>query len=993
MPIASLLLALALTAAPAQFDTIPARNVGPAIMGGRVETIAAVESDPDVIYIGAATGGVWKTENGGTTWAPVFDDKGTTSIGAIAVSRSNPAVVWVGTGESNNRQSSSWGNGVWKSTDAGATWQHMGLADSRHVGGIAIDPRDPDVVYVAALGHLWGPNAERGLFKTTDGGRTWTNTKFIDEDTGFTDVVMDPSNPRVLYAAAYQRRRTAWGFSGGGPGSGLYKTTDGARTWTRLGGGLPAGDLGKIGIDVFRKNPAIVYATVEHKSAGGVYRSADRGRTWTKVNSLNPRPMYFSHIRVDPSNDQRVYLLAAPLYVSDDGGRTFRSDGARNVHVDHHALWIDPRDPAHLVLGNDGGVFMSRDAALTWQRVNNIPLGQFYTVGADMGRPYRLYGGLQDNGVWAGPSATWNRVGPLDDDWIQVAGGDGMSVAPDPLDPGTAYVSTQNGRAMRFDTASGERRGIRPYEPDPNEDADPPEAGQPELPDATRFYWTSPLAVSTHNPRTLYIAGNRLWRSLDRGEHWRPVSPDLTRQIDRNTLPIMGRVPDGDTLSKHDGVDAYGTATAFAESPIDPGLLVVGTDDGNVQLSTDGGVSWTEISGRFAGIRERTPVSHVALSAHDPARMFVAFDGHQLDDLAPHLFRSDDGGATWRAVTSGLDSVVRTMIEDPRNPELLFAGLENGLWASADGGTSWSKVGGGLPDVPVYDLRIHPRDRDLIVGTHGRSIYIVPIAALEALTTEVAASAAHLFTPARATAFNYLEHRDFLAQATYVGANPPYGAAIDYWLREAAGGARLVIAGRDGTVVREIDAPAGAGLHRVVWDLRYEAPPAPPRADPPAGVVPGDPRPAESTKARVPGDFGGGGDPTGGEAGEPRRAPEGPEVLPGEYVVTLRAAGVEQRARLVVSGDPRVAVSDESRQARFDLLFRLYDLQKQVYPVQQEVADVLKQLGAATRALGAASDVPDDLKAAGDAATKALRQAQTRLGRALQQASGAARDQ
>ncbi|MGE3277066.1 MAG: glycosyl hydrolase [Vicinamibacterales bacterium] len=989
MRIRFLVLLLALAAVPA--GAVPARNVGPAIMGGRVETIAVVEANPDIIYIGAATGGVWKTENGGATWAPIFDHQGTTAIGAIAVSQRNPAIVWVGTGESNNRQSSSWGNGVWKSTDGGASWTSMGLADTHHIGGIVIDPRNPDVVYVAALGHLWGPNVERGLFKTTDGGRTWTNTKFIDEDTGFTDVVMDPSNPSVLYAAAYQRRRTPWGFSGGGPGSGLYKTTNAGRTWTRLEGGLPEGDLGKIGIDVFRRNPAIVYATVEHETEGGIYRSADRGRTWTKVNGLNPRPMYFSHIRIDPVNDQRIYLLAAPLYVSDDGGTTFRSDGARNVHVDHHALWIDPAEPSNLVLGNDGGVFMSRDAARTWTRVNNIPLGQFYTVSADMDRPYRLYGGLQDNGVWSGPSATWHRVGPLNDDWIQVAGGDGMAVAADPLDPGTAYVSTQNGRAMRFDVASGETRGIRPYEPTDAEDADPPGKGEPEPLDPTRFYWTSPLVVSAHNPRTLYIAGNRLWRSLDRGERWRPVSPDLTKQIVRDTLPIMGRVPDEHTLSKHDGVSAYGTATAFAESPVDPGLLMVGTDDGNVQITRDGGTSWREISARFEGLPARTPVADLLLSVHEAGRMFAAFDGHQQDDYRPHLFRSDDGGETWRPVGTALGTVVRSIAESPRNPDLLFVGLENGVRMSMDGGASWEPVNDALPDVPVYDLQIHPRDRDLILGSHGRSIYILPIDALERLTSDVRAEALHLFAPAGATEFRYLEHRDFLAQAEYVGANPPYGAAIDYWLRSETPDARLVIRDGDGEVVREIEAPGGAGLHRVVWDLRYAEPPQPPRPPATAGVVAGDPRPAESTAAAVPGDFGGGGDPTGGEAGEPRRPAEGPEVRPGAYRVTLRAGGAERHVTLRVDGDPRLSTDEAAQQARFELLHGYYELQRQVYPVQQQVAGVLRQVRATNRALTDA-DVPATLREAGEAAAKALGDAQSRLNRAMQQAGGAARD-
>ena len=976
------------------------RNIGPAIMGGRIDDVAAIESDPDIIYVGAATGGVWKTTNGGTTWTPIFDDYGTTSIGDLAIAPSNPDIVWVGTGEPNNRQSSSWGNGVWKSTDAGRSFQHLGLRDTHHIGRIVVDPRNPDVVYVAAVGRLWGPHRERGLFKTTDGGRTWINTKFIDDDTGFTDVAMDPSNSNVLYAAAYQRRRTPWGFSGGGPGSGLYKTTDAGRTWTKLTTGLPSGDLGRIGIDIYRKNASVVYATIEHRREGGIYRSDDAGRNWAKINSLNPRPSYYSQVRIDPGNDRRIYVLGPSLYVSDDGGKTFRSDGARNVHVDHHALWIDPHDTTNLVIGNDGGIFMSRDGARTWMRINNIPLGQFYSVGTDMRRPYHVYGGLQDNGVWSGPSATWNRVGPLNDDWIQVAGGDGMVVAADPLDPGTAYVSTQNGRLMRFDTASGERKGLRPFVYDPNEENAPTEGGgggggqaaAPRPPALMRFYWTTPIVVSPHNPRTLYIAGNRVWRSLDRGDRWIAISPDITKQIDRAQLEIMGKKVGADTLSANDGVSQYGTATAFAESPLHPGLLMVGTDDGNVQISRDGGVNWTDLSKRFAGLPERTPVSRVVLSAHAPGRMYVAFDGHQQDDFRPYIFRSDDNGETWRAVATGLNNVVRTLIEDSRNPDLLFVGLESGVAISIDGAASWSAFKNGLPDVPVYDMQIHARDRDLILGTHGRSVYVLNIASVQELTQKVRERPVHVFDARPVVAFNYLEHRDFLAQATYVGANPPYGATIDYWIAQGSGDARVVIADRSGKTVRELKGPGTAGLHRIVWDLRYTPPSQPPRPEPTAGVDPSDPRPAESTLARLAGDFGGGGDPTGGEAGAPRQPVQGPEVLPGDYVVTVTASGSSHDARVMVESDSRIRVSDEERRARFEMLWQIYEFQQRVHPLQQRLGDLSRQFREITSAIAKEKQVDDGLKQLVEETARRVRETQSGLGRALQLASGVGRD-
>lgn len=541
------------------------RSVGPSIMGGRIDDFAVVESNPDIVYMAAASGGLWKSTNAGTTWMPIFDDFGTTSIGDVAVAPSNPNIVWVGTGEANARQTSSWGNGVYKSIDGGLTWRCEGLEDSRHIGRIVIDPKNPDVVYVAALGHLWGPNKQRGLFKTTDGGATWVNLKFIDEDTGFGDVIMDPSDSKVLYAASYQRRRTPFGFNGGGPGSALWKTDDAGRTWTRLAGGLPTGVVGRIGLDVYRKNPAVVFATVEHKD-GGLFKSEDRGRSWKKVNGLNPRPLYFSQVRVDPQDATRVYVLGVSLYVSNDGGQTFRSDGARNLHVDHHAMWIDPRNPNHLVIGNDGGLGISYDRARTWNRVNNVPLGQLYVVGYDTRDPFFLYAGLQDNGVWSGPSATRHRVGPLNDDWIQVGGGDGQFVTVDPSDPRAAYVSMQSGRILRFDHVTGESKAIRPVEP---ERAGGPGGGsgggeaRPANLSPVRFNWTAPFVVSPHNPRIVYLAGNRVWRSLDGGERWAVISPDLTRQVDREKIAIMGVT--GEMLGKNDGVSAYGTITALAE--------------------------------------------------------------------------------------------------------------------------------------------------------------------------------------------------------------------------------------------------------------------------------------------------------------------------------------------------------------------------------------------------------------------------------------------
>jgi sortilin (neurotensin receptor 3)/BNR-Asp box repeat protein len=974
------------------------RNIGPAITGGRIDDIAVDEAHPDTIYIGAATGGVWKTVNGGTTWTPIFDDFGTTSIGAVAVSRSNPNIVWVGTGEANNRQSSSWGNGVYRSTDGGATWQSAGLADTKHIGRIVIHPTNPDIVYVAALGHLFGPNRERGLFKTTDGGRTWTNTKYIDENTGFADVAMDPRDPNVLYAAAYQRQRRAHGFNGGGPGSGLYRTTDGAKTWTRVEGGLPGGNVGRIAIAIARSNSNIVYVTYEHKN-GGVFRSEDRGKTWTKINALQPRPLYFSQIRIDPKDDRRVYVLGTSLFVSDDGGRTFRSDGARNVHVDHHAMWIDPNNPSVIWLGNDGGVWVSRDRSVTWTRINNMPLAQIYGVGFDNRDPYYVYAGLQDNGVWSGPSATRMRVGPMNDDWIQVGGGDGMMVTASTNDVSTAYVEMQDGRVLRFNPLTGESKAIRPFvRPPARAESDAQSGGgagggagesNPNL----RFNWTTPIVVSSHNPQTVYIAGHRLWRSLDRGEHWTAVSPDLTRHLDRDTLSIMGVMPGEEMLGRNDGIAAYGTATAFAESAARAGLLAAGTDDGLVQISKDGGGTWDNATPRIPNAPDGAWVSGIEWSPATADRLYVAFDNHRNDDYQPYLYVSDDAGTTWRTLIAGLraDAPVRSIREDPRNPNLLFAGTENGLMWSFDRGAHWDPLKNALPDVPVFDIQIHPRDRELVIATHGRGIYVMNIARLEQIRQSTLTETAHLFEPAAITIFNFLEHRDFLAQSTYVGGNPPRAAGIEYILGDGVNHAALRITSANGDVVREIEAPRAAGAHRVDWDLRLAPPPQPTRQPPAEGIVAGDPRPAESTHARIAGDFGGGGDPTGGEAGSPPEPLRGPVVPPGTYRVTLVADGVESTATLGALGDPRVQASDDELRARWQTQLKIYDAQRIAIPIANQAIELRDKTAAVGKAL-AAVKISDDLKTFVDETTKIVRQAQGRIARVTQQLGSVARD-
>ena len=881
-------------------DGLELRSIGPAVMGGRIDDVAVDESRPWVIYIGAASGGLWKTTNAGTTWTPLFDDQVVSSIGDVALAPSDPEIVWVGTGEPNNRQSSTIGGGVYKSTDGGASWEHAGLADTHHVGRIAIHPTDPATVYVAAVGHLWGANAERGVFRSSDGGRSWDKVLFIDADTGVIDLAMDPTNPRVLYAAAYQRRRTPWGFSGGGAGSGLYKTADAGETWRRLEQGLPEGTLGRIGLDVYRADPRVVYATVQHGDEGGVYRSDDRGESWARMSDLNPRPMYYSKIRVDPNDDGRIYVLGGPFYSSDDAGRTFTRNTDMTptydvgVHGDHHTLWVDPANSDHLILGGDGGLYVSWDASTTWDKVNNIPLGQFYAIGVDMQTPYNVYGGLQDTHSWGGPSATRRHIGILNSDWYQINFGDGMYQQVDPTDPDTVYTESQGGNIVRFDRATGDRKTIKP---------NPPDGDEPY-----RFHWTAPIAISPHDSNRVYLGGNRLFTSTDRGESW-DASGDLTRAEDRDALPIMGEVPDEATLSRHDGTSNWGTITTIAESPIAPGVLWVGTDDGLVQVSRDEGQTWTSQAGRFPGLEDaRTLVSRVVASNANPGRAYASFDRHRLDDFSQYIYTTDDYGGAWRAIGDGLPDDagwVNVVVEHALNPNLLFAGTETGVFVSIDRGAYWSRLRGNFPTVPVDDLVIHLRDNDLVVGTHGRSIYILDdVTPLIELSAEVLRSPAHLYEIRPATEFHLWKHESYGAQRQFIGANPPFGAILTYSVGADADDVSVTILGPSGETVRALDGPGTEGLHRLIWDLRAAVP-------------------------------------------DGLDADRGPLVPPGRYTVRLDVAGRRHEQPVEVNVDPAVSQVEQSEhEARYDFLITVNVLRATVAETLGRLDAVVDQVQA-----------------------------------------------
>ncbi len=899
------------------------RCIGPANMGGRIDDFAVIVNNPQIIYAATASGGVWKTTNNGVTWTPIFDNQTTSTIGDVTVCPSNPDMVWVGTGEPNNRQSSSWGDGVYKSNDGGKTWKKMGLKDTHHIGRIVVHPTNPDIVYVAALGHLWGPNKERGLFRSTDGGKTWKNTLFIDENTGCVDVAMDHQSPNTLYAAAYQRRRRGWGFSGGGPQSGLYKTTDGGDNWVKLTEGLPDGITGRIGIDIYHSDTNIVYVVFEHKQ-GGVFRSEDKGFTWKKMSGTNPRPMYYSQIRIDPNNDQRIWVLGASMYVSEDGGKNFRTDYVRRIHGDHHAMWINPDNSNHMIVGSDGGIYISYDRGKTWDFVNALPLGQFYEIGFDMRKPYYVYGGLQDNGSWGGPSATWYRLGITNEDWFRIGGGDGFYTQVDPTDHTTIYAESQNGSLFRFELNSGESKMIRPEPKDAKE--------------TFRFNWNSPILISPHNPKKIYYGGNKLFISEDRGETWKETI-DLTTQQDREKLPLMGVLPDKNTLSRHDGIAHYGDIITVSESPLKENMLYVGTDDGNLQVSQDGGLTWKNVISKVPGIPKNTYVSRVVASRFEEGTAYTTFDGHRNNDFKPYVFMTTDFGESWKNISSNIPdgSTVNVIREHHRNPKLLFVGTERGAYFTIDSGQKWMMFNNNFPIVPVDDIAIHPRDNDLIFGTHGRSIWILDdITCLEQLSQEALASPSFLFDIRPATIFNPYNHKGSTGHKIFVAPNPSYGAVISYYLKEKPKeDVKITISDGQGKTIRELKGEKNAGINRISWDLRY-APPATP------------------------------------DEGQRRFRARGPYVLTGNYEVTLEAAGQEMKTEVKVEGDPRIDISFEDRKAQHDALYSIYKLYPAMTASTKKIDTLRKEINKVKSNLKKVKDAPEVLSEKVNAINKEL---------------------
>lgn len=910
----SLPFAVAAQSAPiseAQLEAFRPRSIGPAVTGGRIHDVEAVADDPSVLWVATASGGLWRSLNRGHTWVNVFEGMEVNTFGDVAPAPSNPQVVYAGTGEQNNRQSTSWGNGIYRSIDGGESWEHMGLEATRHIAEVQVHPRNPDVVYVAASGDLWNASEERGVYRSFDGGRTWRKILYVDEDTGAIDLVLNYDDPDIVYAAMYQRRRTAWGFNGGGPGSGIHRSTDGGDTWEELTEGIPAGDKGRIGLAISRSNPMVLNALVEHTEETGTYRSTDGGDTWEKMSDLNGRPMYYSHVYIDPGDENVVYTLATSSYRSRDGGRTWEDISARptydvGVHADMHTMWIDPGDPEHFYLAGDAGLHETYDGGVNYRRINNIPIAQFYAIGVDMRDPYWVHGGLQDNHSFAGPSRTRRWAGILNDDWRQTGFGDGMYQQPDPHNPRYVYVNSNGGGYVRVDAETGDQLDIRPQPPEGEE--------------RYRFDWVSPSLVSRHTEGLVYTAGNRLFISRDHGNSWTRTE-DLTRQIDRDALEIMGVRGTDIRLSRNDGASGFSEITIITESPLDRDVLWVGTDDGNVQLSRDGGASWTELSGNIGGVPDGTYVSRILPSVRGADVAYVAFDGHRGGDFAPYLFRTEDAGATWLNLSVGLEAggSINSLAEHPDNPELIFTGSEHGLFASTDAGATWARM--PAPTTAYDDLVIHPRDKDLVMGTHGRGILILDdLGALAAWNARVASAPAHLFPIRSAAIFQYWKDTSYRAQEPYAGANPVDGAIITYSLGEGSGPARIVIEDEDGNFVRELAVPGSSGVHRVNWDLRHPLPGSSPRWRP--HDVEGLARTIEE---------------------------RGHFVSPGTFRIVLDARGATSEQRLVVTGDPELPVTMAQYREREQFLSEVLALRQEVERVRDQLRETAGSAGMANR--------------------------------------------
>jgi photosystem II stability/assembly factor-like uncharacterized protein len=941
------------------FSGLKFRLIGPGAASGRVMSVAVNPKNKFEYYVGVASGGVWKTVNDGTTWTPVFDGEGSYSIGWVTLDPNDSSVVWVGTGESNSQRSVGYGDGIYRSVDGGKSWENLGLKKSEHIGRVVVDPRDSKVVYVAAEGPLWGPGGDRGLYKTTDGGKNWKAGLAISENTGVVDVQLDPSNPDIVYAAAYQRRRHVFTLIDGGPESAIYKSTDAGVTWNKLKSGLPSVDMGRIGLAVSPADANVVYATVEAADGkGGIFRSNDKGATWEKRNEFDQGAMYYARVVADPKNVDRIFVMNVSLRESLDGGKTLHKVNEVNHHGDNHAIWIDPEDTKHWLLGSDGGMYSTFDDAKSWEYKSNLPTVQFYDVAVDNATPfYNVCGGTQDYFSWCGPARTRDLNGIVNSDWFVTTGGDGFHSQVDQVDPNTIYSESQYGVLVRYDKPTGQELVLQPLEG----------KGEPPL----RWNWDSPIIISPHSHTRLYFAANKLFRSDDRGDTWKAISGDLTRQIDRNKLPVMGKVWGPDAVAKNQSTSFYGNIVALSESPKKEGLIYVGTDDGLIQVTGDGGASWTKYEA-FPGIPDKTYVSRLAASNHDVNTVYAAFENHKNEDFRPYLLKSVDAGKTWSSIAGDLpeSGPVLAFVEDTVNPNLLFAGTETGAFFTIDGGAHWVRLKGGLPTIAVRDMVIQAREGDLVIATFGRGFYVLdditPLRQMKAGSTEQAAA---LF-PVK-DALLYVERhplggpkKGFQGDAFYTAENPLYGAVFTAYMREkiktkkekrqeaekdatkknetlpypsndalraeaqeAKPEVYFVVYDESGAPIRRVDAGTDSGFQRVAWDLRY-----------PAGQV-----------KEKSGD---------GEEDFPDAADQGPLVVSGSYSVRMfdkvdgvvTELGGPQSFKVATEGVSGMSAADRTAQEQFlRKVTRLYRAVSGALHTSEEVQGRLKEIREALR--------------------------------------------
>lgn len=905
------------------FSRLEWRSIGPAIMGGRIADVEGVPGDPNVVYVATASGGLWKTTNGGIKWTPIFERQGTISIGDIALAPNNPDVVWVGTGESNVRNSVSFGDGVYKSTDGGKTWQHMGLRDSERISAVAIHPQNPDVVYIGALGHAFGPNEERGVFMTTDGGKTWTKTLYIDNQHGVADLDMDPTNPNILYAGMWSFERKPWTHRSGSEKGGVFKSIDGGRTWKKLENGLPK-LMGRIAIRTAPSNPNVVYALVEAKD-GTLYRSDDRGETFRNVSkqeSIVSRGFYYTTVRVNPTNENHVYAVASQLFTSVDGGRSFRSITSRS-HIDFHALWIDPKNPKRMWHGQDGGIGVSYDGGESWEAVYNMPLGQFYQVHADNRQPfYHVMGGLQDNGSWTGPSRTREPAGIMNDDWRMVSFGDGFYVINHPDNPELYLSESQGGDIVWTDFRTREQQSVNPWG---RGSGGGPAAGQ-----KFRWNWNAPIVLSPHEKATVFFGGNVLFKSPDFGKTWEQISPDLTTNDPEKLKDAGGPVAIENTTAEY-----HSTIITVAESPVQKGQIWVGTDDGNLQVTTDGGKNWSNLTKNVSGLAANSPVSHVEPSRVNADTAYVSFERHMFDDFRPYIYKTTDGGKRWTNISGNLPAkaYVQIVREDPKNTNLLYAGTEIGLFASYDGGKTWLPLNlKNLPNVAIHDIVVHPRENDLILATHGRSIWIFDDASvIQQMTPRILDSSAHLFSVRPGLRYTSRFTRYGIGDKVFTGPNPPGGATITYYLKEKLDDKadfKIQVFDREGKLIQDLERPSREkGLNRIAWNLRLGGP-----------EVRRPPSPEQIS-------FGGG--------------PRGPQVLPGTYTVKMSVGGKVFEQPVEVKLDPGISASAAELQETLEMQVKLRDMQSTMNSSLRFLDSVKEQLKHSQTTMKNLSKEPD----------------------------------